>query len=289
MEALREGYEIERHAMESRHRAERQELEDRHWKRARLQAPPGTTREAWLRPAKRTKRSHVRLHSLPGNQFTTPGGRTACTAIAFIALCRMSTKATPEAIRTGIKWRDVLAKGADLWRSVMGEDRSLDGQRYLSLYDMQKLPRVRNFRCLHRVLEKATEVMGSMDPEVNASFNDADNKAMYDLSEALATMHSMQPSVAVLTVGDVSVCAWHRDDQWILYDSHRGPTQGTSLLAVVTEASDPADFEAILRARFRHAAGQRKLDVPIGGRTTTTYYSASVLSAEAVSSCKNGK
>lgn len=287
---LRREFETALSALKAKQQEERQTLQDIYWKRALSRLPPGVNQEAWFGteppPAKRRRPNIVR-HSLPGNQFTTPGGRSACTTIAFVALCRMSTKSSADAIHKDIKWGDVLKRGAGLWHTIMGDRQNLDGQRYLSLFDLRQLPQLRKLPSLLQVLEKATELTGSLDPAVNAFINDSENKSMYNLSEALETIHKMEPSVAVVTVGGFSVCVWNRDSEWALYDSHGGVKPGSSLLVVVKHGT-ARDMEAILRRRFGNKHHYEPLHQPIDGKRQTTYYYASVLSAEAVSACRNG-
>ena len=273
--------------LRKRHATEVNQMRGRYWHRLKHRAPAGVTENNWFQPppTKRPKRGHVRRWRIAGNQFTTFGGGVACTTISFIAICRMSRKSTAVKIRTEIRWKDVLRRGAKLWNDLLGPDRSLDGQRFLSLHDMKELPQLQHLPEMLKILGQAKERTGSLDNAVNTHMNEGNNKAMYHLGESLAKMHKMAPSVGTLTIGASTVSLWHHGQEWCLYDSHRGSSPGSSLLVTVEGASGVREIEEVIRERYRSASSQ-KLDFMIEGRSRTVFYSISLLPAEAVAGCK---
>lgn len=250
------------------------------------QLPEGVTEENWHRPSKKARIEPqslviVNRYSIPGTQFTVNNGNAACTAISFVAACRMAGKQSLEDVQSKIKWLDVLEKGASLWKTWRVEFKDKPGN-FVSLWDIRRLPQITKWTHLNRVLSATIEMAGSLADRVNANMNVPNNKSVYNLSEALHSMETMGPAVSVLTVKDISLSIWHRSGCWAMYDSHGGGSILDSSSLVLVEGDGPKTgavaMEKILRARFKRTRGR-------SGKGAATYY-ISIMRADKVAACK---
>lgn len=263
--------------------------------------PDVVTEENWRRKRRRCAVEH---HAFDGNQYTVKGGASACTTIAFIAACRMATKERGKEIVNDIKWSEVLAKGSNLWVDLMSasDDKQLDGQKHVSLYDISKRSQIKRAETIRYVLEHAIEFTGSMDPDVNAAINNEDTKWLYNLGEFLEAMHTQRPAVAILTVSKTSVALWcggGGNDSWALYDSHGTINKPTSSFVTLVQGGGggggggsgggTSDMESVVRALFPlYSSGGIKLETIIGNKSETVYYSASLLKVSDLLACRGG-
>ncbi len=274
-----------KHRYQNEKKRLRKDMWKNHMKTAEL--PPGISKENWHRPAKKAKKSSspssvvmVRRHSISETQFSVVGGNTACTAISFVAACRMANKKNVDDVQSKIKWLDVLEKGASLWktwRSEFSDDGP--GRVYISLWDIRRLPQIKKWENLNRVLSDTVEMTGSLSNIVNSNMNVPENKSAYDLTEALDRMVSMGATVAVLTVEGTSLSLWHRSGCWAMYDSHGGGSTSDCSCLVLIEADSggAVAMEKILRTRFKFTEGRRMNEV---------MYYMSIMRADKVASCK---
>lgn len=223
------------------------------------------------------------------NQYTTKGGRSACTAIAFAAAYRMSLTPKVESLERKVDWGAVLVLGSKMWNLWKDGHRGggESARRFISVEDIRSMPFTKRvFGKVWDTLDSTeTEKVGYIDDRVNAGLDDGEKHgtATTNLKDALKSMKvGRAPTTAVICAGSYqgcnsSVALWkNASGNYAMYDSHGGKMEARSTLYLMR------DLEAAVAQIREVLSGMPKtrLDRPIAGVSECVLYSMHILRFE---------
>lgn len=231
----------------------------------------------------------VIMQLIEGNQYTTAGGRSACTAIAFAATYRMSLVHNVKTLESRVDWGRVLELGTELWTMWKNSDAGASSQRrFISVEDLRTMPSTKQiFGKVWETLDNTdTEKVGYIDDEVNKGLGGEKFCAM-NLRDALSSMRRTDPSsksssVAVICGGtyggsNSSLALWRDvDGHYAMYNSHGGQVQGNSTLYVMRNLGSAL---ACIRGVLSHMP-TTTLEKPVAGKSKSVMYSMHILRFE---------
>ncbi len=235
----------------------------------------------------KTNKHGVVVRLIPGTQFTTPGGNTACTAISFAAAYRMSRISTIETLEHEVNWSRVLVLGTEIWTIWKKTTPNQAGRHLINVEDIRTMPFLsRVFGKVWDTLNKTeTEKVGYINDEINQSLG-GEAGGVINLRDAL---DSMQPcvdfpntAVAVICGGAMgrsnsSLALWkNKANHFALYNSHGGQTAKHSSLYLMRDL-DAATY--CIRSILSYMP-QTQLDRRIAGQTSCVLYSMQILRFE---------
>lgn len=228
----------------------------------------------------------VRL--IPGTQFTTPGGRTACTAISFAAAYRMSMIAKLETLEHEVNWDRVLVLGTKIW-TIWNDNNSKkqNGRQFISVEDIRTMP------LLSRVFGKVWETLNKTETEKVGYINDEINRelggeagGLVNLRDALASMKPCQTgsgtAVAVICGGrrggsNSSLSLWkNKANQFALFNSHGSQAAKNSSLYLMRDLRAATHCVYSILSHMPHT----QLDRRIAGQISCVLYSMQILRFE---------
>ena len=236
----------------------------------------------------KTNKNGVVKRLIPGTQFTTPGGTTACTAISFAAAYRMSMINKIETLEHAVNWDRVLVLGTEIWSIWKKDTTNKHNGRYLiSVED------IRNMDFLKRVFGKVWETLNKTETEKVGYINDEINlglggekEGVVNLRDALASMipcnDKPKTAVAVICGGaygatNSSLSIWkNQANQFALYNSHGDQKSENSFLYLMRDL-DAATH--CIRSILSYMP-QTTLDRCIAGQTSCVLYSMQILRFE---------
>ncbi len=233
-------------------------------------------------------RNGVVVRLIPGTQFTTPGGRTACTAISFAAAYRMSMINKIETLEHAVNWERVLILGTEIW-NIWKKDitNKQNGRCLISVEDIRKMPFLKRvFAKVWETLNQTeTEKVGYINDEINLGLG-GEKEGVVNLRDALDSMTPCdgkpQTAVAVICGGafggtNSSLSVWkNKANQFALYNSHGGEEADSSSLYLMRDL-DAATH--CIRSILSYMP-QTTLDRPIAGQTSCVLYSMQILRVE---------
>ena len=234
-----------------------------------------------------TNKHGVVVRLIPGTQFTTPGGNTACTAIAFAAAYRMSRISNIEILEHEVNWPRVLVLGTEIWTIWKKTNPNQDGRYLINVEDIRTMP------FLSRVFGKVWETLNQTETEKVGYINDEINQGLggeaggvINLRDAL---DSMQPcadypntAVAVICGGAIgksnsSLALWkNKANHFALYNSHGGQAAKHSSLYLMRDLAAATYCIRSILSRMP----QTQLDRRIAGQTSCVLYSMQILRFE---------
>ena len=234
-------------------------------------------------------KSGVVVRLIPGTQFTTPGGRTACTAISFAAAYRMSMISKIETLEHEVNWDRVLVLGTEIW-NIWKKDNlnsQQNGRWLISVED------IRNMAFLKRVFGKVWETLNQTETEKVGYINDEINlglggeaQGLVNLRDALDSMRpcdkNPQTAVAVICGGALggtnsSLSLWrNKANQFALYNSHGDQESESSSLYLMRDLDTAT---RCVRSILSYMP-QTTLDQSIAGQTSCVLYSMQILRFE---------
>lgn len=226
----------------------------------------------------------VRL--IPGTQFTTPGGRTACTAISFAAAYRMSMVAKLETLEHEVNWDRVLVLGTKIW-TIWNDNNSKkqNGRQFISVEDIRTMPLLgRVFGKVWETLNKTeTEKVGYINDEINQELG-GEAGGVVNLKDALASMKPCQSGTAVAVIcggspggSNSSLSLWkNKANQFALFNSHGSQAAKNSSLYLMRDLKAATHCVYSILSHMPHT----QLDRSIAGQTSCVLYSMHILRFE---------
>ncbi len=234
-----------------------------------------------------TNKHGVVVRLIPGTQFTTPGGTTACTAIAFAAAYRMSRISNIEILEHEVNWSRVLVLGTEIWTIWKKTNPNQSGRHLINVEDIRTMPFLsRVFGKVWETLNQTeTEKVGYINDEINQSLGGAAG-GVINLRDALDSMKPCvdfpNTAVAVICGGAMgrsnsSLALWkNKANHFSLYNSHGGQTAKHSSLYLMRDL-DAATY--CIRSILSRMP-QTQLDRRIAGQTSCVLYSMQILRFE---------
>jgi len=238
-----------------------------------------------LRELKLNKNGVV-VRLIPGTQFTTPGGRMACTPISFAAAYRMSMINKIETLEHAVNWGRVLVLGTEIW-NIWKKDianRQNGGRCLISVEDIRKMPFLKRVfgKVWETLNQTETEKVGYINDEINLELG-GEKEGVVNLRDALDSMTPCDgTAVAVICGGayggtNSSLSVWkNQANQFALYNSHGGEEADSSSLYLMRDL-DAATH--CIRSILSYMP-QTTLDRPIAGQTSCVLYSMQILRFE---------
>ena len=241
-----------------------------------------------LRELKLNKNGVV-VRLIPGTQFTTPGGRTACTAISFAAAYRMSMISKIETLEHAVNWERVLVLGTEIW-NIWKKDiaNKQNGRCLISVEDIRKMPFLKRVfgKVWETLNQTETEKVGYINDEINLGLG-GEKEGVVNLRDALDSMtpcdSEPKTAVAVICGGayggtNSSLSIWkNQANQFALYNSHGGGEEADSSSLYLMRDLDAATH--CIRSILSYMP-QTTLDRPIAGQTSCVLYSMQILRFE---------
>lgn len=222
---------------------------------------------------------------VPGTQFTTRGGDSACTAIAFAAAYRMSLVRKVEILEWEVDWEQVLVIGSEIWNIWKNKASGGDNRRFISVEDIRNMSFTDNIfgKVWDTLGSTDTEKMGYIDDMVNADLGGEKGGAI-NLRDALQSMAdgSSTTAAAVVCAGaygrsNSSLALWRGGaGHFAMYDSHGSRKPGHSTLRLMRDLDSAVRHIRTLLS----AMPATRLEKHIGGMEKCVMYSMHILRFE---------